>query len=149
MQDLPKLHRNYSSGAIIWGSFHPTEENILLLRHNNIYNHTPVTTALRAAGGYVSAVPRRESYYFVNPPSILDNKSFGNFLLSAPRPPPLQIRAKFAQNSGGGLYPIIRCVQNILCTFLRRAPPPLKKVQICLHWFFFFLQDEGLTTLVT
>ena len=34
MQELPKLHRNYSSGAIIWGSVHPIEENILLL--NNI-----------------------------------------------------------------------------------------------------------------
>ena len=42
MQDLPKLHRNYSSGAIIWGSLHPTEENILLLRHTDIYNDTPV-----------------------------------------------------------------------------------------------------------
>ena len=26
MQDLPKLHRNYSSGAIIWGPLHPTVE---------------------------------------------------------------------------------------------------------------------------
>ena len=43
MQDLPKMHRNYSSGAIIWGSLHPTEENILLLGHTDIYNHTPVT----------------------------------------------------------------------------------------------------------
>ena len=37
MQDLPKLHKNYSSGAIIKGSFHPTEENILLLRNIDIY----------------------------------------------------------------------------------------------------------------
>ena len=36
------MHRNYSSGAIIWGSLHPTEENILLLGHTDIYNHTPV-----------------------------------------------------------------------------------------------------------
>ena len=42
MQDLQKLHKNFSSGAIIWGSLHPTEENILLLRNINIYNHTPV-----------------------------------------------------------------------------------------------------------
>ena len=42
MQELPKLHRNYSSRAIIWGSLHQTEENILLLRHTDIYNHTPV-----------------------------------------------------------------------------------------------------------
>ena len=46
MQDLPKLHRNYSSGAIIWGSLHPTEENILLLRNIDIYNHTPVVSLL-------------------------------------------------------------------------------------------------------
>ena len=34
MQELPKLHRNFSSGAMVWGSGHPAEENILLL--NNI-----------------------------------------------------------------------------------------------------------------
>ena len=43
MQGLPKLQRNYSFGAIIWGLLHPTEENILMLRHvSDIYNHTPV-----------------------------------------------------------------------------------------------------------
>ena len=41
-QELPKLHRNFSSGAIIWGSVHPTEENILLLNNNGIYNYTAV-----------------------------------------------------------------------------------------------------------
>ena len=43
MQELQKLHRNYSSGAIIWGSVHPTEENILLLKNIAMYNYTPVS----------------------------------------------------------------------------------------------------------
>ena len=34
MQEVPNLNKNYSSGAIIWGSVHPIEEIILLL--NNI-----------------------------------------------------------------------------------------------------------------
>ena len=38
MQDLPKLHRNYSSGAMVWGSVNPAEENILLLNNIDIYN---------------------------------------------------------------------------------------------------------------
>ena len=38
MQELPKLHRNYSSGAMVWGSVHPTEENILLLNNIDMYN---------------------------------------------------------------------------------------------------------------
>ena len=42
MQELPKLHRNYSSGAIIWGSVHPTEENILLLNNIDMYNYIAV-----------------------------------------------------------------------------------------------------------
>ena len=42
MPELPKLHKNYSSGAIIWGSDHPTEEKILLLKNNAMYNYTPV-----------------------------------------------------------------------------------------------------------
>ena len=45
MQELPKLHRNYSSGAIISGSVHPTETNILPLNNINMYNYT-------AVGGY-------------------------------------------------------------------------------------------------
>ena len=47
MQDLPILHSNYSSGATIWGSLHPPVENILLLRHTDIYNHTRVARAGR------------------------------------------------------------------------------------------------------
>ena len=42
MQGLQKLHRNYSSGAIISGSVHPTEENILLLNNIDMYNYTAV-----------------------------------------------------------------------------------------------------------
>ena len=42
MQELPKLHRNYSSEAIIWVLDHPTEENILLLKNITMYNYTPV-----------------------------------------------------------------------------------------------------------
>ena len=42
MQELPNLHRNYSYRAIIWGSVHPTEENILLLGNINMYNYTAV-----------------------------------------------------------------------------------------------------------
>ena len=38
MQEVPNLHRNYSSGAIIWGSVHPTTENILLLKNIDMYN---------------------------------------------------------------------------------------------------------------
>ena len=43
MQELPKLHRNYSSGAIIRGSVHPTEDNILLLNNIDMYNYTAVS----------------------------------------------------------------------------------------------------------
>ena len=43
MQELPKLHRNYSSKAIIWGSVHPTGENILLLNNIDMYNYTAVS----------------------------------------------------------------------------------------------------------
>ena len=42
MQELPNLHRNYSSGANIEGSVHPIEENILLLNNIGIYNYTAV-----------------------------------------------------------------------------------------------------------
>ena len=42
MQQLPKLHWNYSYGAIIWGSVHPTEENIFLLNNIDMYNYTAV-----------------------------------------------------------------------------------------------------------
>ena len=42
-QELPKFDRNYSSGAIIRGSVHPTEENILLLNNIDMYNYTAVT----------------------------------------------------------------------------------------------------------
>ena len=40
MQELPNLHMNYSSGAIIGGSVHPTRENILLLMNIDMYNYT-------------------------------------------------------------------------------------------------------------
>ena len=42
MQDFQNLHKNNSSGAIIWGSVHPTTENILLLRNIDMYNYTAV-----------------------------------------------------------------------------------------------------------
>ena len=42
MQDLPKLHRNYFSGAMVWGSVHPAEENILLLNNIDMYNEAAV-----------------------------------------------------------------------------------------------------------
>ena len=42
MQEVPHLHKNYSSGAIIWGSFHPIEGNILLLNIIGMYNYTAV-----------------------------------------------------------------------------------------------------------
>ena len=42
MQELIKLYRIYSSEGIIWGSVHPTEENILLLKNNDMYNYTAV-----------------------------------------------------------------------------------------------------------
>ena len=41
MHKLPKLHRNYSSGASIWVSVHPSEENILLLDNIDPSNNTP------------------------------------------------------------------------------------------------------------
>ena len=42
MQELPYLHRNCFSGAIIWGSVPPPEENILLLNNIDMYNYTAV-----------------------------------------------------------------------------------------------------------
>ena len=42
MQELPILHTNYSSGAIIWESVHPIEENIMLLNNTGMYNYTAV-----------------------------------------------------------------------------------------------------------
>ena len=42
MQEVPNLHKNYSSGAIVWGFVHPIEENILLLNNIGIYNYTAV-----------------------------------------------------------------------------------------------------------
>ena len=38
LQELQKLHRNYSSVAIIWGYVPPTEENILLLNNIDMSN---------------------------------------------------------------------------------------------------------------
>ena len=38
MQELPKSHRNYFSWAIILGSVHPTEENILQLNNIDMSN---------------------------------------------------------------------------------------------------------------
>ena len=46
MQELQNLHRNYSSWAIIWGSVHPTEENILLLKNIDMYNYTALVRDL-------------------------------------------------------------------------------------------------------
>ena len=42
MQEVPHLHKNYSSGAIIWGPVHPIEGNILLLNNIDMYNYTAV-----------------------------------------------------------------------------------------------------------
>ena len=42
MQELQNLQRNYSSGAIIWGSVHPIEEISLLLNNIGMYNYTAV-----------------------------------------------------------------------------------------------------------
>ena len=38
MQDNPNLHSNYSSGAMVWGSVNPAEQNILLLNNIDMYN---------------------------------------------------------------------------------------------------------------
>ena len=38
MQEVPNLHKNYSSGAIIWGSVHPIEEITLLLNNIGMYS---------------------------------------------------------------------------------------------------------------
>ena len=40
MQEVPNLHKNYSSGAIIWGSVNTIEEIILLLNNISMYNYT-------------------------------------------------------------------------------------------------------------
>ena len=50
MQELPNLHRNFSSGAFIRGSVHPTEENILLLNYIDMHNYTAVTPGLLKRG---------------------------------------------------------------------------------------------------
>ena len=80
MQDLPKLHRNYSSGAITWRSLHPSEENILLLRHIDIYNHTPVLGSTgkyqHSVSGVPSETPLTSCWYFpVLPSSCLGTDS--------------------------------------------------------------------------
>ena len=46
MQQLPNLHRNYFSGATIWGSVHPTIKNILLLNNIDMDNYSAVYTPL-------------------------------------------------------------------------------------------------------
>ena len=75
-----------------------------------------------------------------------------------PSPPPFQIRANFAKNPGGPppssemcLKKFSRGTLTIRCTFLRRGGGPFTNVQKwpALHFFSFFLQDEGPTTLVT
>jgi hypothetical protein len=43
IHELLKLHKNNSSGAIIWGSLNQTEENILLLDDIDLSNNTVVT----------------------------------------------------------------------------------------------------------
>ena len=48
--ELPNLHRNYSYGPIIWGSVHPTEENIVLLKNIDMYNYTAVTNLNKVFG---------------------------------------------------------------------------------------------------
>ena len=40
--ELPKLHRNYSSGAMVWGSVQPDEKITLLLNNIDMYNYTAV-----------------------------------------------------------------------------------------------------------
>ena len=42
VQEVPHLHKNYSSGAIIWESVHPVEGNILLSNNIGMYNYTAV-----------------------------------------------------------------------------------------------------------
>jgi hypothetical protein len=42
MQEVPNVHKSYSSGAIIWRSVHPIEEIILLLNNIGMYNYTAV-----------------------------------------------------------------------------------------------------------
>ena len=37
------MHRIYYSGAIMWGSDHPTKEIVLLLKNIAMYNYTPVS----------------------------------------------------------------------------------------------------------
>ena len=64
MQELPKLHRNYSSGAIIGGSVHPNKENILLLRNIDMYNYIAVLANKLFSINH----PNSE----VKPPNILD-----------------------------------------------------------------------------
>ena len=42
MHKLPKLHKIYSSGAIIWGCVNPTEENILNMNNIDLSINTAV-----------------------------------------------------------------------------------------------------------
>ena len=49
MQERLNLHRNNSSGAIICGSVHPIEENILLLNNIGMYNYTAVHSVMLAS----------------------------------------------------------------------------------------------------
>ena len=51
MQELPKLHRSYYSGAIICGPVHPTEENILLLNKGSLKKNIESLTAAKPPQG--------------------------------------------------------------------------------------------------
>ena len=70
MQKLPNLHRNSSSEAIIWGSVHPTKENILLLNNIDLSNDTAVIEdqpALSVGCSSVSCVAACLSTWFCRP----------------------------------------------------------------------------------
>ena len=71
MQDLPKVHRNFFSRAIIWGSLHSTEENILLLRNIDIYNYTPVALWQESSSTKVEWAFDPASLFLLSPASAL------------------------------------------------------------------------------
>ena len=53
MQELPKLHRNYYSGAMVWRSVHPAEKNILLLNNiDNVQLNSSAVIMERARDGF-------------------------------------------------------------------------------------------------
>ena len=76
MQKVPNLHRKYSPGGIIWGSGHPTEENILLLKNIDMYNYTAVL--LPSSFCFLSSSSR--CLIFFNKPNFFT--VLGTFLIS-------------------------------------------------------------------